>query len=343
MTAPTQALSLARDALAETTEILDAALMIGLPTLPPGADGPAVKARAAIAALDALAQQASGPSAEPVTLADVLDALNLFNRPKPSEDDGPWEGGHFIRVDHLPDFINVISAAWFAPQETAATASVAGLVDAEMAAYSDGAYADHGSARDQLERFAAAVRATPPAASAPTVHPLTEAQIEALQGLDTSSRVRFYEHDFYVLSNFSAFSIKWQGRKFPTSEHAYHWEKFAPGTKDENGFYVRDQIMDAWSAHDAYKMAERRKPLRRPDWDAVKVDTMRGLLRAKADQHEYVRRKLLATGNRELVEDSWRDDFWGWGPDRKGQNMLGRLWMEVRAELAGITAAPTKE
>lgn len=52
---------------------------------------------------------------EPVTLADVLDALNLFNRPKPSEDDGPWEGGHFIRVDHLPDFINIIAAAWFSP------------------------------------------------------------------------------------------------------------------------------------------------------------------------------------------------------------------------------------
>jgi pimeloyl-ACP methyl ester carboxylesterase len=34
-----------------------------------------------------------------------------------------------------------------------------------------------------------------------------------------------------------------------------------------------------------------------------------------------------------LVENSWRDDFWGWGPNRDGQNMLGRLWMEVRAAL----------
>lgn len=31
------------------------------------------------------------------------------------------------------------------------------LIDAEMADYSDGAYADHGSARDQLTRFAEAV------------------------------------------------------------------------------------------------------------------------------------------------------------------------------------------
>jgi predicted NAD-dependent protein-ADP-ribosyltransferase YbiA (DUF1768 family) len=58
-----------------------------------------------------------------------------------------------------------------------------------------------------------------------------------------------------------------------------------------------------------------------------------GILRAKADQHEYVRRKLLATGNRCLIENSWRDDFWGWGPNRDGKNMLGTLWMRVRAEL----------
>ncbi|MNT41703.1 Swarming motility protein YbiA [compost metagenome] len=78
---------------------------------------------------------------------------------------------------------------------------------------------------------------------------------------------------------------------------------------------------------------------RRPDWDDVKVNTMRSLLRAKANQHEYVRRKLLATGDRILVEDSWRDDFWGWGPNRDGQNMLGKLWMEVRAELRAAMAA----
>lgn len=181
------------------------------------------------------------------------------------------------------------------------------------------------------------------APQAPTVQPLTDWQIEALQGLDTASRVRFYEHDFYVLSNFSAFRLEWEGEIFDTSEAAYHAEKFwGYGPVHANWDLIRT-IREAPSAHEAFKIAERNKALRRPDWDAVKVGIMKRILRAKADQHEYVRRKLMATGNRELVEDSWRDDFWGWGPDRKGQNMLGRLWMEVRAELAGITAAPTKE
>lgn len=174
------------------------------------------------------------------------------------------------------------------------------------------------------------------ASAAPPARPVALEAPAELRGLDTSTRVRFYEHEFYVLSNFSAFSIKWQERLFPTSEHAYHWEKFAPGTKEKHGLYVRDHILMAESAHAAFKIAEVNKPLRRPDWDEVKVGVMREILRAKAAQHEYVRRKLLQTGDRELVEDSWRDDFWGWGPNRNGKNMLGLLWMEVRAELRGI-------
>lgn len=155
-----------------------------------------------------------------------------------------------------------------------------------------------------------------------------------LRGLDTATRVRFYEHDFYVLSNFSAFALYWRGLRFDTSEAAYHWEKFT----DSDGALVdvaaiRQAILTAASAHEAFKIAEKNKAHRRPDWDDVKVGIMLDILRAKAAQHEYVRRKLLATGDRALVENSWRDDFWGWGPNRDGQNMLGKLWMEVRAEL----------
>lgn len=146
--------------------------------------------------------------------------------------------------------------------------------------------------------------------------------------LDTPTQVFFYEQDFYVLSNFSAFRLGWQGHYFDTSEAAYHWEKFPDHPT------IQRHIMLSDSAHGAFKLAERYRAARRKDWDAVKVDIMRCILYAKAEQHEYVCHKLLATGNRELIEDSSRDDFWGWGPNRDGQNMLGKLWMEIRAELA---------
>lgn len=146
--------------------------------------------------------------------------------------------------------------------------------------------------------------------------------------LDTDKQVFFYEQDFYVLSNFSSFTLTWKDLRFDTSEAVYHWEKFAVTAPS-----IATKILFATSAHEAFKIAEANKHLRRPDWDEVKVEIMRDILRAKVEQHEYVRRKLIETGDRELVEDSWRDDFWGWGPDKDGLNMLGKLWMEIRTEL----------
>ena len=146
--------------------------------------------------------------------------------------------------------------------------------------------------------------------------------------LDTESQVFFYEQEHYYLSNFSAFNLIWNGHTYPTSEHAYQAAKFALHRTD-----IAACIFLAPSAHEAFKIAERYKAERHPSWDERKVRTMRAILLAKAEQHEYVRRKLLETGDRELIENSWRDDYWGWGPSRDGQNMLGKLWMEVRAEL----------
>jgi ribA/ribD-fused uncharacterized protein len=154
-------------------------------------------------------------------------------------------------------------------------------------------------------------------------------------GLDTPDRVCFYEQDFYVLSNFSAFHVQMprgmvgEHMTFDTAEEAYHFEKF-PGEACSG---VRFALIMAKSAHEAYKIAQEHKHLRRPNWDDIKLAVMRTILRAKVEQHEYVKRKLLATGDRELVENSWRDSFWGWGPRRDGYNMLGKLWMEVRTEL----------
>lgn len=73
---------------------------------------------------------------EPVTLADVLDALNVFNKLHPSEGYEPWTEADFISVKHLPDFINTIHRAWFAtpptepaPQAEPQTCSICGATE----------------------------------------------------------------------------------------------------------------------------------------------------------------------------------------------------------------------
>lgn len=165
--------------------------------------------------------------------------------------------------------------------------------------------------------------------------------------MDTDKQVFFYEQEFYVLSNFSAFAIEWQYHLYPTSEHLYHCMKFGgekegylksrgislPAETIEKRHLIQQQIRAARSAHRAFELGQLNKQYRRLDWDEVKFVAMKNILREKVLQHSYVMKKLLETGNRELIEDSWRDDVWGWGPNKDGQNMLGKIWMELRDEL----------
>ncbi|MEK7635373.1 MAG: NADAR family protein [Patescibacteria group bacterium] len=143
--------------------------------------------------------------------------------------------------------------------------------------------------------------------------------------LDNEKQILFYENEFYVFSNYSSFALEWKDKLYPTSEHAYHSEKF----EDEN---LKEQIRNARSAHDSQKFSEANKDKYREDWGDVRVQIMKEILRAKVEQHPYVKKKLLESDGKELIEDSWRDNFWGWGPNKDGQNQLGKLWMEIREE-----------
>jgi len=179
-------------------------------------------------------------------------------------------------------------------------------------------------------------------------------------GLDTDKRICFYEQEFYVFSNFSSFQLVWRDTLFPTSEHAYQHEKFVttnpmfwpfsgPGKYPYTDFvsqsldWLRYSIENAMSAHEAFKLAERNKAYMRPDWNIVKTKIMKLILISKVHQHEYVMKKLLESGDRELVENSWRDSYWGWGEDKKGKNMLGKLWMDIRKELREKIKDTTKK
>lgn len=80
-------------------------------------------------------------------------------------------------------------------------------------------------------------------------------------------------------------------------------------------------------------------------WSSVRYDKMVEVLRAKFTE-PFMRDILLRTGDRVIVEASPYDRIWGVGLDVKdprildeknwrGQNLLGKALMEVRAELKG--------
>jgi type I restriction enzyme S subunit len=83
------------------------------------------------------------------------------------------------------------------------------------------------------------------------------------------------------------------------------------------------------------------KPFRkesRPDWDDIRILVMRWCLHVKLAQNwEKFSALLLSTEDRPIVEESYRDQFWGAkpiDPDRlSGINVLGQLLTELREQL----------
>jgi ribA/ribD-fused uncharacterized protein len=73
--------------------------------------------------------------------------------------------------------------------------------------------------------------------------------------------------------------------------------------------------------------------------EEVKDGVMKKALIAKFTQHPKLKRLLLSTGDKTLVEHTVNDSYWGDGGDGSGKNKLGLLLMEVREE---IRAAETK-
>lgn len=150
------------------------------------------------------------------------------------------------------------------------------------------------------------------------------------------SEIRFYrsnEKPYGALSNLYRRPFEFEGLTFPTSEHAYQAGKARKGAVRDWLLAAPSPALVAMAAHGLYSWDVRE------DWAAIKFDRMKRVLTAKFTQHEDLRELLLSTGNARLVESATVDNavnrLWG-EVNGKGQNKLGELLMEVRAELAAI-------
>lgn len=126
------------------------------------------------------------------------------------------------------------------------------------------------------------------------------------------------------MSNFYPSQIVYEGVTYPSVEHAFQAAK----THDKK---LRKWISSLNKPADAKK--EGRNLKLREDWEQVKNDIMKELVRLKFKCHPSLRQKLLDTGDSYLEEtNTWGDTYWGVCRG-KGKNVLGKLLMEVRSEL----------
>lgn len=146
--------------------------------------------------------------------------------------------------------------------------------------------------------------------------------------------VRFYranEKPYGAFSNLYRRGIVFEGRVHPTAEHAYQAGKARKDAVREWILSAPSPSLVAMAAHGLYTWDIV------PGWSKTRFDRMRKVLRAKFSQHPDLQELLLSTGDDRLVESGVVDNAVNrtWGEVKgKGQNMLGVLLMEIRAEMS---------
>jgi ribA/ribD-fused uncharacterized protein len=146
--------------------------------------------------------------------------------------------------------------------------------------------------------------------------------------------IRFYranEKPYGAFSNLYPRPIEFEGRVYPTSEHAYQAGKAGKPVVREWILSAPTPALAAMAAHGLYVWDVV------PNWAQIKFDRMRAVLRAKFEQHADLKALLLSTGDARLVEAGTVNNavnrLWG-EVDGKGENMLGVMLMKLRSEYA---------
>lgn len=172
------------------------------------------------------------------------------------------------------------------------------------------------------------------------------AQIHRILSRQLTNNIYFYDETgiYGKFSNFYPCEITYNGLVYPTSEHAFQAAKFedpaykeiirtsnTPGMaailgrqKVAGGFKWRLDLNQIIIKH------KERGVKVRDDWENVKVNTMREILKLKFSQSD-MRMVLVCTDNYNLVEHTTRDKYWGDGGDGTGENLLGKLLTEIRS------------
>lgn len=140
-----------------------------------------------------------------------------------------------------------------------------------------------------------------------------------------------------TLSNWGSAEFDYKGEHFYNSEQAFMWEKaLCFGDKK-----IADKILSTSNPRVAKDLGRMVDGYSDDEWAKKRYEAMLDVCIAKFSQNDEQKEILLNTGDRTLVEGSPYDKVWGvgvhWAEESilneknwKGQNLLGKVLMEVR-------------
>lgn len=147
----------------------------------------------------------------------------------------------------------------------------------------------------------------------------------------TDTHIYFWGSHF---SNFFPIEFNYKGYTFPTTEHAFMWEK----ARFFNDSEIAELILKAEHPNGAKALGRKIKNYDNNQWNEVRFDVMYKVNRSKWQTLKDI---LIKTGNKIIVEASPMDKIWGVGLSEndplildeknwKGQNLLGKVLMKIR-------------
>ncbi|MCE8163028.1 MAG: DUF1768 domain-containing protein [Candidatus Moeniiplasma glomeromycotorum] len=169
------------------------------------------------------------------------------------------------------------------------------------------------------------------------------------------NQIKFYDKnkEYYEFTNFAeGYPINFPS--LPGYENLAGWWKTSEHLFQAAGFRDRKEIVERFrkltSARAAFnlkqELSRERKRLTdgKSGWhgtgsgswegdgsNAKKIEVMRLIVEQKFRQHEKLKKMLLETGAKEIIEESPYDNCWG--NARGGKNWLGKILVEIREKL----------
>jgi len=139
-----------------------------------------------------------------------------------------------------------------------------------------------------------------------------------------------FDVPYAFLSNFSPAEVVLDGVTYPTVENAFQAAKT---------LNAEERLIFQNCSPNYAKTTGRALAQLRPDWNDVREDVMRDLLKQKFAPGSSYAKSLLSTGDAFLCEgNTWHDNYWGACNCPRctyttHQNVLGNLLMEIRDSL----------
>lgn len=155
---------------------------------------------------------------------------------------------------------------------------------------------------------------------------MTQIQMEyaARQSKKPENVIKSFTGEYAFLSNYFVCDVTIAPYgTFTSSEAAYQAAKCPERVKE---FLPLDP-------DDSKKLGKKVKIV--DNWNYIRDYVMRQVVLTKFSQNEGLKQKLLDTGDSILIEgNTWGDKYWG-QVNGNGENMLGKILMEVREYLRG--------